>query len=282
MRVTVTGSGTPLPCPGRAGPGALVQAGAAALQFDAGRATVLRLAEAGVSPADLSALFVTHHHSDHMMDVADVLITRWIRGGSMPFPVIAPAGPAGRMLERVLEFWDEDIAIRQSHGRRAAAPALELVTFEPTDEPTVVWNRDGLVVRSIAVHHEPVVPAVAYRVDAPDGSVVISGDTRVCASLATFARGCDVLLHEAMRTEAVLAAGMPHVAAYHADTVQLGRAAQEAAVETLVLTHLEPSPRGPAEADLFEADVRAGGFTGTLLVADDLCCVETRRTELVR
>lgn len=280
--MTVTGSGTPIPCPGRAGPGALVQTGASALQFDAGRATVLRLAEAGVSPADLSALFITHHHSDHMMDVADVLITRWIRGGSMPFPVIAPVGPASRMLERTLEFWEEDIAIRQRHGRRPRPPALDLVTFEPSNDPAIVWSGNGLIVRSVAVHHEPVAPAVAYRVDASDGSVTISGDTRVCESLADLAHGCDVLLHEAMRTEAVLAAGMPHVAAYHADTLDLGRAAESMAIGTLVLTHLEPSPQDRGHAALFEADIRAGGYTGNVLVADDLSFIDTRRSELVR
>ncbi|MDE0188575.1 MAG: MBL fold metallo-hydrolase, partial [bacterium] len=63
--VTITGTGMPVPSPYRAGPGVLVQSHGVALQVDAGRATTMRLAALGVSPVDLDAVFVTHHHSDH-------------------------------------------------------------------------------------------------------------------------------------------------------------------------------------------------------------------------
>ncbi len=85
--VTLTGTGVPHPSPGRAGPGVLIRHGAVALQFDAGRGTVLRLSEAGVACHDLDALFVTHVHSDHVVDLADVVMTRWIQG------TLHPAGP---------------------------------------------------------------------------------------------------------------------------------------------------------------------------------------------
>jgi ribonuclease Z len=49
------------------------------------------------------------------------------------------------------------------------------------------------------VHHEPVSPAVAYRVDTPDGAVVISGDTRVCDEVAESSEGTNVLVHEIVR-----------------------------------------------------------------------------------
>lgn len=274
LTVTVTGSGTPIPCPGRAGPGALVRSGETLLQFDAGRGTVLRLAEAGVSPGELTALFITHYHSDHMIDVADVILTRWIRRGEMPFPAVAPEGPAARMLEGVVDFWEDDIAIRQSHGGRPNRPQLQVNSFTPSAEPAVVWKHGEAVVTSVEVHHEPVRPAVAYRVDTPGGSVTISGDTRVCPAVFDLGRGSDILVHEAMRSEAVLAAGMPHVARYHADTRELGRAAAELGVKTLVLTHLEPSPRDSHGAALFADDVRAGGFDGQLVVARDLVTVD--------
>jgi len=274
MRVTITGSGTPIPCPGRAGPGALVEAGSVLLQVDAGRATVLRLAECGTSPADLTALLITHHHSDHMVDVADLLLTRWIRGGAMPFTVVAPDGPATRQLEGLVEFWKDDIAVRQSHGRRPNTPAMDIVRFTPEAKPEVVWRSGDVVVSAVEVHHDPVRPAVAFRIDSPEGSVTISGDTRVCDALSRIARGTDVLVHEAMRGDAVLAAGMPHVAAYHADTRELGRQAADLGVGTLVLTHLEPSPRDRANEDLYAAEVREGGYRGGLVVARDLVSVD--------
>ena len=85
--VTLTGTGVPHPSPGRAGPGVLIRHGAVALQFDAGRGTVLRLSEAGVACHELDALLVTHVHSDHVVDLADVVMTRWIQG------TLHPAGP---------------------------------------------------------------------------------------------------------------------------------------------------------------------------------------------
>ncbi len=274
MQVTITGSGTPIPCPGRAGPGVLVEAGQVLLQVDAGRATVLRLAECGNSPADLSALLLTHHHSDHMVDVADLLLTRWIRGGAMPFTVVVPDGPAVRQLEGLVDFWKDDIAVRQSHGRRPTTPSVHIVGFTPAPEPQEVWRIGDVVVSAVEVHHEPVRPAVAYRIDAPEGSAAVSGDTRVCDAVARLAQGADVLVHEAMRVDAVLAAGMPHVAAYHADTRELGRQVAGLGVGTLVLTHLEPSPRDRATEERYAAEVREGGYRGGLVVARDLVSVD--------
>ena len=93
--VILTGTGVPHPRPGRAGAGVLVRCDGVALQFDAGRATVLRLVEAGTSPSDLSALFVTHVHSDHVVDLPDVVMTRWVQkqlASSAPLPIVAPEG----------------------------------------------------------------------------------------------------------------------------------------------------------------------------------------------
>ncbi len=77
--VTLTGTGVPMPAPGRAGPGALVRFDDIALQFDAGRATTQRLVDLGVDPHALTAMFVTHVHSDHVVDLPDVAITRWLQ-----------------------------------------------------------------------------------------------------------------------------------------------------------------------------------------------------------
>jgi ribonuclease Z len=132
-----------------------------------------------------------------------------------------------------------------------------------------------------AVHHEPVLPAMAYRVETPDGAVVISGDTIVCNEVAELASGARVLIHEAFRREALLkfvefAPQLEHISAYHADTVELGAMAQSISIPTLILTHLIPSPSptaGTTKED-FVDDVRRGGFTGELIVADDLTSFE--------
>lgn len=281
--VTITGTGVPHVAPGRAGAGVLVTHNKVRLQFDAGRATTLRLAEAGVAAHQLSALFVTHHHSDHLVGLTDVLFTRWIErhGKFSPLPVYAPQGPSVYFLEHILDPWQADIEIRQSHVGRTDNPAPEIHSFDVRDGIFEVWRDDDAGVRVLAtsVHHEPVLPAVAYRVETPDGAAVISGDTQVCEEVEVLARDANVLVHEAMRVDVLrqFADAMPHLEhliAYHSDSVQVGGLAQRAGVPTLVLTHLIPSPEQTTEAESeWIEDVRRGGYTRDVVVAHDLTSV---------
>jgi ribonuclease Z len=279
--VTLTGTGVPHAAPGRAGAGVLVQYKDIALQFDAGRATVLRMIEAGVSPTQLSALFVTHYHSDHVVDLPDVVLTRWIQENlhkAGPLPIVTPHGSALRFVERMMDAYDDDIDIRQSHTSNTDF-RLSVSSFTPQTTPTQVWSSpDGLVkVDAVAVHHEPVLDAVAYRVTTPDGSVVISGDTRVCDEVFELAADSDVLVHEACRTQALTEniKGTPFekIFDYHSDSVLLGEFAERYGIAHVVLTHLIPSPRTPQDAAKFETDVRKGGYTGKVTVGEDLTSI---------
>ena len=125
------------------------------------------------------------------------------------------------------------------------------------------------------MHHEPVAHAVAYRVDGPDGAVVVSGDTIVCDEVEALARGAEVLVHEIFLrslTEATRSsAHLQKLAAYHADGVDLGAMAARSGVPRLLLTHLIPPPGD--DYDEFVAEVRAGGFEGEVIVGPDLTSV---------
>ncbi len=279
--VTLTGTGVPLPSPGRAGPGTLVRYGEVALQFDAGRGTVLRLTETGCPPHALTALFVTHVHSDHVVDLADVALTRWIftqLQPSGPLVVVAPEGSAARFVRRMLEAFDDDIALRIEHVQ-PEPPRVDLRTFDAPAEPITVWTSDdgAVTVDAVAVHHEPVTGAVAFRVTTPTGVVVISGDTRVCDEVEKLSAGADVLVHEACRTtamrDAIAGSSFETIFSYHADTVPLGGLAERAGVGHLLLTHLIPPPNGDVESEAFASDVRDGGYTGRVSVGEDLTTV---------
>ena len=267
-RIVVTGTGSPAPRPGRAGPGVLIQHGDVALQVDAGRATSLRLAEAGVRPDQLSALLLTHHHYDHLTGVADIVLARWLgmRGKPDYFPILAPNGGSSRFVDRILDIWDEDIEVRQIDKGYRTRPAANLEVFRPTAAPQPIWEQGGVRVISSLVHHEPVDPAVAYRIEGPDGVVAVSGDTRECAEMEELSRDADVLVHEAMR-KSVKTTG---AVAYHTDTVALGALAARARVRSLILYHLLPTPATREDELGFEEDVRRGGFEGELVVARDL------------
>jgi ribonuclease Z len=286
LSIVVTGSGSPRPNPDRAGPGVYVSSGEVAVQLDAGRGTVMRLAAAGVELSSLDAVLVTHHHSDHLTGLADLVMTRWLtsNGEAAPLRIVAPSGPAVTFVSRMLEPYADDIEVRSAHAFGGTKPHVVIEEFAASSRPEVVWSHGDVVVSSIAVHHEPVVPAVAYRVDHPHGAVVVSGDTRVCDEIAMIAAGADVVVHEAVRKRAMAAmiAGtrFEHIFDYHADSIDLGAQAAEVGVPMLVLTHLIPSV-GVGEFEGFRDDIRAGGFSGRLCVADDLLRIEVCNGEIV-
>jgi ribonuclease Z len=274
--IVLTGTGVPLVSPDRAGPGTLVRRGSVTMQFDAGRGTVMRLTEAGVPLPQLTALFVTHHHSDHVVSLDDVAHTRWMHFGDA-LSVIAPRGPSTRFVDRLFERWDDDIAVRQEHTGRTDAPAVVLTGFAASSTPEQVWEHDEIRVSSVLVRHPPVVPSVAYRIDTPDGAVVVSGDTQVCEEVESLSRGAAVLVHEIARVRWLMEriAGTPWevLLDYHAESIALGTMAERAGVPTLMLTHLVPPPFGPEALPGFVEDVREGGYTGEVVIGPDLTSV---------
>lgn len=271
--VIVTGTGTPAPDPNRAGPGVLVRHGNIALQFDGGRATVMRLSSAKTTCAELTALFVTHHHSDHMLDIDDVAMTRW-RGTPgvqpPPLPLIAPTGPITRFASRLSDLWAEDLEVRGHHIGSGGDTIVAITGFEASDSIHEVWREGDVRVSSVLVEHQPVEPSVAYRVDTPNGAVVISGDTRVCPAVEEIAAGANVLVHEAFRTKLVRGTPFEKIGQYHADTVAIGGMAARLGTPHLVLTHLIPAPFSEEHEQAFERDVRSGGYEGSVAVARDL------------
>ncbi len=278
--VTITGTGSPIPDADRAGPGALVRyddgsGEALTLQFDVGRSTVQRLAGAGVWIPDLSAVFVTHHHSDHLTGLTDLVLTYWTMDRTdarASLPIVAPAGPSSAYVAKLLDGWEADIEVRRQHAGRETKPSFDLIPFDVPDEPTEVWRRHGVVVSAGQVRHEPCPNSVGYRVDTPDGSVAITGDTRVCDEVAELAEGVDVLVYEAMRFSFMgqLPPHRHYIMDYHADTRLIGAQAAELGVPKLVLTHLIPGPVDDAGRQAFIDEVRSGGYEGELIVPDDL------------
>lgn len=273
----ITGTGTPIHLPHIAGPGVLFRRRDVAIQFDVGRATTMRLATCGMPLTGLSAVFITHHHSDHVVGLTDLLLTRWLDGdvetGQPALPVYAPAGPAQDLVATLLDPWQDEITMRAEHQGRPDRPDPEVVAFAPEPRPRRVFRSGDVAVDTFLVRHEPVTPAVGYRITVPEGIVVISGDTTVCDELEAAAAGADILVHEAFCEKAVPAGTLSDpkkLAAYHADAFAVGRMAARIDVDTLILTHLIPPITRENVRDVFIDEVRNAGFDGRLIVADDL------------
>lgn len=279
--VSITGTGTPIQTPDRAGPGVLIRRGDVALQFDAGRNTVARLSTLDQDLTKLTALFVTHHHSDHLVGVPDLVTTRWLndikRQVHSPLPVYAPAGEAVRILEHMLDVWVDEMTMRRDHTGRPNLAEVDVRPFTANKTRSVEVARFGdMAVSVIAVNHEPVVPAVAYRINSPDGSVVITGDTSVCGQIEMISTDVDVLITEVIRADGLsgLVTDPDRLLDYHSECSEIGAMAQRARVKQVILTHMVPPPRTANEKAAFASDVRSGGYGGPLIVADDLSTVE--------
>jgi len=129
-----------------------------------------------------------------------------------------------------------------------------------------VWSSDGWTVSSALVDHHPIDAAVGYRVERVGARVAVSGDTAVCDGIRSLATDVDVLVHETL----LEARSRPATLAWNAGAVSVGALAADVRPGVLVLNHLLPAPSTPDEEQSFVAEVRAGGFTGEVVVARDL------------
>lgn len=272
MKITMLGTGSPLPDPNRAGAATLVQAGGHTLLVDCGRGVLMRLAAAGVGPGMLSAVLLTHLHSDHVTDFNDVVTTHWI-GTFAPTPlrVIGPPGTQA-FVDATLAMLGEDIGYRLAHH--------EDLTWRPVVEVTevhdgVALDEGGVRVVAAPTDHKPVHPTVGYRVEHDGAVAALAGDTVPCEGLDRLVAGADVYVQTVIRRSMVEAVPLPRlqdILDYHSDLQQAAATASRGGVGTLVLTHLVPAPP-PGTEDEWAAET-AEGFTGEVVVAADLTTVE--------
>ncbi len=318
--VTLTGTqGGPSAFNGLAGSGTLVRygddsnnCGAVKLQFDAGRGTTMRLSQVGVTAGQVNAVFFTHMHSDHADGFADLMQLRWHFSSKGPKLDVVCSSEAsatqghtiscGKFAAHIADPYLQSGEIAQRHSENKELPEggpaalINAITFEPRDEPQVVWSSGDVKVSAIQSTHIP--GHASYRVDTPAGSVVIGGDagndvpappraSSTSDQVEKLAKGADIIVHSVMHT--VMAtdkgSGMPAPLYYRQSTsTDLGAMAKRAGVKHLMLTHLIPplgaARQGPYKVPgsaLTEADyrksVQESGFTGNVVVGTDLASI---------
>jgi ribonuclease Z len=283
--------------------------GAVKLQFDAGRGTNMRLSQLGVSAAQLNAIFFTHIHGDHTEGFADIIMLRWyLKGPAIDIICSADAisvlgTNSGRNYVMHIGdafFQSGEIAERRSEDqdRLAGGPAdmTNVITFEPQDEPQVVWLSGDVKVSAVRSTHIP--GHASYRVDTPAGSVVIGGDAgndvlapprarSTSDEVERLANGADIIVHSAIHP--VLGpdygSGFPPASYYRqSQATDLGALAKRAGAKHLMLTHLAPAmgavihnrwvvPGGPLKEADYRSAVEASGFIGNVVVGTDLATI---------
>jgi ribonuclease Z len=272
IEVTLLGTGSPLVDPQRAGPATLVRAGGATLLFDCGRGVLMRAAAVGATANQLTALVLTHLHSDHITDLNDVITSRWVTTfAPSPLTVIGPPGTR-TVVDGLLASLAPDISYRLAHH--------DDLTWDPGVEvhehlDGVVFDEGGVRIIAAPTDHRPVHPSVGYRVEQERSAVVLAGDTVPCAGLDSLCAGADALVHTVIREDLVRAipvARLQDILDYHSSVEQAAQTAARGGVGTLVLTHYVP-PMQPGTEDEWRA-LAAAHFGGRIELGDDLHRVE--------
>jgi ribonuclease BN (tRNA processing enzyme) len=269
-----TGGG-PRPRTASSAPAQVIVSNDVAYVIDCGDGVARQLAFAGVPLTSLRHIFITHQHSDHNADYGNLIWLAWAAGLRTRVDAWGPP-PLARMTKLFFEMNKSDIDTRISNEGRV--PLVPLVHVHERRAGGVVMSDDNVTVTSTLVDHPPVVPAFAYRFDARDRSIVVSGDTTPSQNLVKLASGADVLVHSVMYPPAIdrLVARVPNAAALKASILahqtsaeDAGRIAQDAGVRTLVLSHFVP-PDDPELTDAVWLEAARRHFKGPVIVGRDL------------
>ncbi len=270
-QIILLGTGTPYPDPNASGPATAVVVGKRVFLFDAGDNVMRRMNAVKLPISGPEAVFITHLHSDHTLGYADLILTSWVMRRVKPFKVYGPRGLRA-MTQHLIAAYRQDIAIRTNGLERETPNGYRVNVHEI--KTGVIYNKDGVRVTAVAVPHGSWRKAYAYRVDTPDRSIVISGDTAPSAALTRAARGVDVLVHEVYSPLHLAPEDRPggkywpqYMREFHTTDVELGSIAARAKPSLLILTHIIRF--GSTDQDLLDG-IRAGGFTGPVIVGKEL------------
>lgn len=281
IKITLLGTGTPLPSVERFGAATLVEAGGNYFLFDCGRGAAQRLWQQKIPPAKVNNLFLTHLHSDHTVGIPDL----WLIGlmpavygnRKTPFEVWGPAGTA-EMMQGIKTAYSWDIKTRVAEYPNADSGTI--INAKNINEG-VVYDKDGIKITAFRVDHSDIIDsALGYRLDYKGHSVVISGDTRYSENLIKFSKNADVLIHEVIVVKEELLAKSElarKIINFHTTPAQAGKVFSLTKPRLAVYTHIAIPPIDPMAVlptvDDIISETRKN-YSGRLEVGEDLMTIE--------
>ena len=276
MKVTLLGTGTPILNINRFGMSTLVEAGGLKLLFDAGRGAAMRLHQARVPLRDVTAIFITHLHADHLTGIPDMYATAPLLppGRRVPLEIWGPPGitEVARGVELMLSANNQ---IRLTEGE-LVPEVTKIVTHDVPSDGGVVFEKDGVTVTAFLVDHGQAKPAYGYRIDYGGHAVVLSGDTIYAPNLIKQAKGVDLLVHcvaiGSRRLEQAAPELMQRRYSHLASPEVAGRILTEARPKQAVLSHISlmsgPKIPRPSTEEL-KSRVEAL-YDGPFVIGEDL------------
>lgn len=276
MKVTLLGTGTPTPRANSFSAATLIEAGPEKLLFDFGRGSTIRLFQKRVPLGAITAHFITHLHSDHVVGLPDMWLSGWIgtpwASRKSPMIVFGPKGTVA-MTENLTKAFAEDIRIREDDEHLPP----EGVAFAAKDiEPGLVYDKNGVRVTAIEVNHgEKIKPSFGYVVEYDGKKIVLSGDTKYDERVANAAKGADLLIHEVAVIEPELSKSYPSyrdIEAHHSSPEEAGKIFSIAGPKLAIYSHIVFATLKPVQdvpEDMLIARTRTT-YRGPLIVGHDL------------
>lgn len=283
MKLWLIGSGSPRPTRERFGTCYILQVGDEYLMIDCGPASTYKMVKVGILPTQINHLFITHHHYDHIIDLPCFLMTRWYmdRGSGETLRIWGPAGTT-RLVYETLELlrsgWKSRLAHKASRSGYLQTGGVKprpypwplvrdivLVEGGPTNFYHIGWT----ITVSPALHYQPWLPSLAYRVNTEGGDVVFTGDTYSWRHVGDLAMGADVVVATCWDHQEVV----DQVPGSVWGTLDVARFAQDAGVGKLVLSHSNhtfPEPKSRARALKEIAEI----YSGEIVFGEELMCIE--------
>ena len=284
MEVVFLGTNGPMPEVGRGGTTTAILVAGDLLLFDAGLNAAQQLVEAGISPARVRHVFLSHLHSDHIAGLPGVWSAGWLRRRDSPLHIYGPTGTDS--IKSGLEaLFSADIPIRLN-GPEALPQGGEVIEASTIDQDGEIYNSKGVSITAFLVDHgEDAAPAYGFRIQYSGISVCLSGDTTYNTNLIENCLNTDLLVHEVMGvTDELLAAGRYRsgVLEVHATPEQAGQVFEETQPKLAAFTHIILAQQ-PGFAPMTREELTSRTrtkYAGPLLVPTELDRVSISATDI--
>ncbi len=245
MKLTLLGTGCPSVDFKRCGSSNLISTKSTKILVDCGSGVTQRLDQSKNSSADIDALLLTHLHTDHVIDIYQLIISSWHLDRTSQWKIYGPKGTK-KLVDKIFLAWKSERKLRISYEKRKSSKALNYKVYEFQKEGFI--NINDIKIKYFEVDHKPVPYAYGFSFFNKNKKLTISGDTKPCESLMLNAQNADVLLHEVFieyeinQTSGLRSKKTLHnVKEYHTPSNLVGKVAKLSNCKKLVLTHFVPT-----------------------------------------